>query len=222
MGTINISEFKNLVAPDVLPCPDPIVNRETLTCILDFCKKTNILQRDFQIDIEDDEIDTDQQDSLEFDISEYANDLRPVSLLELMVDANGYVPVARNIRNTSQYFSGANDGRVKYFWIPNNHSIRIFDMKASNSKVWMNISVKPLRNATTVDEELFEDWSEAIVAGAKSQLMAQPGKDWTDESMSEYYRRVYRKYLSQAKAYIERGRSGVYQETVKWKSFIGD
>jgi hypothetical protein len=219
MGTINISEFKNLVAPDVLPCPDPIVNRETLTCILDFCKKTNILQRDFQIDIEDDEIDEDMQNSLEFDISEFANDLRPVSLLELMVDANGYVPVARNIRNTGSHFQGRNDERVKYFWIPNNHSIRIFDMAASNSKVWMNISVKPLRNATVVDEELFEDWSEAIVSGAKSQLMAQPGKDWTDEAMSEYYRRVYRKYISQAKAYIERGRSGVYQETIKWKSF---
>jgi hypothetical protein len=221
MGTINISEFKNLVAPDVLPCPDPIVNRETLTCILDFCKKTNILQRDFQIDIEDDEIDPDMQNSLEFDISEFANDLRPVSLLELMVDANGYVPVARNIRNTSTYFDGVNDERVKYFWIPNNHSIRIFDMSASNRTVWMNISVKPLRNATTVDEELFEDWSEAIVAGTKSQVMAQPGKDWTDLTMSEFYRRVYRKYISQAKAYIERGRSGVYQETIKWKSFGG-
>ena len=48
----NITEFKKLVAPDILACPDLIVNREILTVILDFCTKTNILQRDFQIDLE--------------------------------------------------------------------------------------------------------------------------------------------------------------------------
>jgi len=222
MGTIAITEFKNLVAPDVLPCPDPIVNRECLTVILDFCKKTNILQRDFQIAIEDDEIDADMQNSLEFDISEYANDLRPVTVLEIMVDGASYVPVARNIRNTHSHFDGKKDERVKHFWIPNNHSIRMFDMPSNATAVWMNISVKPLRSATVVDEELFEDWSEAIVAGTKHKLMAMPGKEWSDGGNSEYNRRVYRKYLSQAKQIIERGRSGVYQESVKWKSFIGD
>jgi hypothetical protein len=222
MATALITEFKKLVAPDVLPCPDPMVNREVLSIMLEFCKKTNILQRDFELEVDSDEIDTDLQDSIDFDISEWSNDLRPVAVLEIQIDGTSFLPVSRNIRNTHTDFDGSNDARVRYFWIPNDHTIRVFDLNANLSRIWLNISVKPLRNATEVDDTLLEDWSEAIVAGAKWKLLSAPGKEWSDPVAGEFYRREYRKYLSQAKAQVLRGATGVYQETVQWKSFGED
>jgi len=196
-----------------------MVNREVISIMLDFCKKTNILQRDFELEIDEDEIDSDLQNSVDFDISEWSNDLRPVAVLEIMLDANTFIPVARNIRNTHTAFDGANDERMKYFWIPNDHTIRVFDLTSNLSNIWLNISVKPLRTATEVDTTLFEDWSEAVVAGAKWKLLSAPGKEWSDPAAGDFYRKEYRKYLSQAKAHVLRGATGVYQSTVQWKSF---
>jgi hypothetical protein len=230
MAETNITELKNLVKPDVLSCPDPIVNREVLTVILEFCKKTNVLQREFQLDIDSNDIDTDIQNCVDFDISEHSRDLRPVTILSLMIDSAMYVPYKRNIRNTLTDFgsidTGAgstpdNDDRFKFYWVPNNHTIRVFDMAADMSTIYFNIAVKPLRDATTIDSALFEDWSEAIVAGAKHRLLKMPAKAWTDLASSLDYKREYRKFMSQAKKAAMSGGTSVHQENIKWKAFSG-
>jgi len=230
MGTTEIAELKYLVKPDVLSCPDPIVQREVITVILDFCKKTNILQREFELEVDDGDIDTDIQNCIDFDISEFCRDLRPVVLLEMMIDGEHYVPYKRNVRNTltnwEQTSTGAgsviaNDNRFKFFWIPNNHTIRVFDMDSDMSTIYFKLSVKPLRDATTIDTDLFEDWSEAIVAGAKFRILKMPGKAWTDGPSAGDYRREYRKYLSQAKRASMSGGTSTHQETIKWKEFSG-
>jgi hypothetical protein len=230
MADTNISEIKNLVKPDVLSCPDPIVNREVITVILDFCKKTNIMQREFELDIDTTDIDTDIQNCIDFDISEHSRNLRITTILEFMIDTVPYVPFKRNIRNTLTDFQYTNSGagssvledtRFKYFWIPNNHTLRLFDMDTSMSNLYVKMAVKPLRTATTIDTDIFEDWSEALVEGAKYRLMKMPGKAWSDRPAAEDSRREYRKYLSQAKQHAMSGGSSVHQEQIKWKSFGG-
>lgn len=229
MATTNISEIKNLVKPDVLMCPDPIVNREVLTTVLDFCKKSNILQREFELDIDEHDIDTDRQNCIDFDISEHCRDLRPVSVLEFLVDSTNYVPFRRNVRNTItswEYVPGAantahaTDLRFKYYWVPHNHVLRLFQMNSDDSKLYVKLSLKPLRTATTIDTDIFEDWSEALVAGAKWRIMKMPGQEWSNRSAANDYKREWRKYLSQAKKQAISGGTGVHDELIKWKSFI--
>ena len=41
----------------------------------------------------------------------------------------------------------------------------------------------PLETATEVDDRLYDEWVEPIVAGAKARLFAMPGKDWTSLDM---------------------------------------
>jgi hypothetical protein len=221
--TIEISEFKKLVAPDILPCPDPIVNREVVSIIMDFCKKTNILTRDFELDVDSDNIDDEMQNSIDFDISGYAHDLRPTTLLRLLVNSDEYIPYKRNIQNTIENFDSTHvenwEGHYKYFWIPENDIIRLFDMSSDDSYVWMKVALKPLRTATKVPEFLFEDWSEAIVAGTKWKILSMPGKDWSDPRAAAFYRSEWRKYLSQAKRQSVKGGSGGFGETINWKSF---
>lgn len=213
-----ITEIKNLVAPDVLPCPDPIVTREVTSAILDFCKKSNVLQREFEIALDVDDIDEDMQNAIDIDIEEYAPDLRMVLLLELMVDANAYIPFMRNIRSTITNYTYIQDEDYKYFWLPDNKTVRLFDMKSTDRNVWMKASFKPLRTITEIDDFLFEDWSEAYVAYAKWKILSMPNKDWTDQRTADFYRSEYRKYLSQAKQATIKGGSG-QSERVNWKSF---
>jgi hypothetical protein len=228
MAGTNISEIKKLVKPDVLTCPDPIVNREVLTVILDFCKKTNVMQREFELSIDSNDIDTDVQNGVDFDISEHSYNLRPTVVMEILIDSVPYVPFKRNIRTTItayDYIKGAAgasvsaDDRFKYYWIPDNQTIRVYDMSSGDSNIYFKIAVKPLRDATTIDTNIFEDWSEALVAGAKWRILKMPGKEWSDSRAATEYRREYRKYLSEAKQHTISGGTSVHQETIKWKSF---
>ncbi len=213
-----IVEIKKLVAPDVLPCPDPIVEREVISTILDFCKKSHVLQREFEVELDTDDIDTEMQDSIDVDIEEFAPDLRMVTLLELMVDSTAYIPYKRDIRTTVTNYTYVKDEDYKYFWTPDNTTIRLYDMDENDSVVWIKASFKPLRNADEIDDFLFEDWSEALVAGAKWKILTMRNKEWTDLNTGQFYRAEYRKYLSQAKQSVIRGGSG-YSDTVNWKSF---
>jgi hypothetical protein len=214
----NISEFKNLVAVDVLPCPDIIVNREVVSILLEFCRKTNILQRDFQMDVDSGDIDDERQNCIDFEVSEFAQGLRPVTVVEFMVDGQTFKPWKQNIRSTNDYFETVEDSRYKYFWIPDDNHIRVFDMSSNDSKMWMNVAFVYDRTATTVDDFIFDDWSEAIVCGAKYKILNMPGKEWTDKASAKDYRAMWRKYLSQAKQQALRGGSGQTQG-VNWKSF---
>ncbi len=213
-----ISEIKRLVAPDVLLCPDPIIDREVRSMILDFCVKSNILQREFEIELDTDDIDTEMQDAIDINIEEFSEDLRMVTLLEIMVDSNVYIPHKRNIMTTITNYDYVKDETYKYFWLPDNRNVRLFDMSVNDSVVWMKASFKPLRTVDEIDDFLFEDWSEALVAGAKWKILVMPGKEWSDAKMASFYNSEYRKYLARAKQAVIRGSSG-YSDTVNWKSF---
>ncbi|NIT57171.1 MAG: hypothetical protein GWN00_13340 [Aliifodinibius sp.] len=215
---VEIVEVKRLVAPDVMPCPDPIIEREVISTILDFCKKSNVLQREFEVELDVDDIDDEMQNCIDINIEEFAGDLRLVSLLELMVDANAYIPYKRDIRTTITNYDYVKDEEYKYYWLPDNRNIRLFDMKVTDSLVWMKASFKPLRTLDEIDDFLFEDWSEGLVAGAKWKILSMPNKEWTDFKTASYYRSEYRRYLSQAKQAVVRGASG-YSDRVNWKSF---
>lgn len=53
------------------------------------------------------------------------------------------------------------------------------------------VSLKPRRTATTVDDEVFEDFYDTILCGAKSFLFAQRGKKWTSYRASEVERKLF-------------------------------
>jgi len=215
----NVSEFKNLVAVDVMPCPDPIMNREVVSAILEFCQKTSVLLIDFEIDISD-ETPATPQDSVDVDVSTYTSGVRPCSIHEIMVDSVRYTPRARNILTDVTYFTSQNSlDTWKFFHIVDEDTVRVFDMSSDDGVIWFNMAVKPLRTATSVDDVLFEDHSEAIVAGAKWKLLSMPGKEWTDLENALIYRQKFKKYMSAAKARVLKGGSGGYGESVEYKSF---
>ena len=195
-----IKEFKALVAPDVLSCPDTIINREVVSVLLEFCQKTNILTREMTLEIDTDDIDADLQDAIDFDIHPYINDLRPITVLDLMVDSAIYVPKKRLIQQTHSNWAYIKEDGTKFYTVPEDHLIRVFDMSTSDRNIYMKVACKPKRDVTEVDDFLLEDHAEAIIAGAKFKLLAMPGKEWSDGKSALFYRAEWRKYLSQAKS----------------------
>lgn len=220
--SVSIDEFKALVAPDVIGAPDPLIEREIISSILEFCDKTNSLNREFTFDVDSDYIDDSLQNSLDFDMNLYAAKLRPIRVLNLMVDTTKFLPKERNIQATHDNWEYIKETytNIKYYWFPYDHIIRLYDMETTDKKIWIQISYKPLRTSTTFDDFLYEDHNEAIVYKAKSKLLLMPGKPWTDKESGEWYRRQWRRYLSRAKAQAIREKDG-NEARVRWIEFSG-
>ena len=78
--------FKKYIVPDVLPCPDPIVERELINTVIDFCKLTHVLTKDWNVDISSHTITTTTQDSMDIDLTDLYTSYRPVAVARINID----------------------------------------------------------------------------------------------------------------------------------------
>lgn len=65
---------------------------------------------------------------------------------------------------------------------------------------------KPSRSATSVEDILFEDWVEAVIAGARKRLHSMPAQFYSDDGKAAEQERVFRYYVNRAKGVATRGR----------------
>ena len=68
----------------------------------------------------------------------------------------------------------------------------------SSGEIKLRASLKPSRTALGVSDQLFTDWLEVLAAGAKSKLMAIPGKDWSNPSNSVFYEGLFQSGIAKA------------------------
>lgn len=197
----DIREFQAIVAPDVLACPDPIITREIRSALIEFCEKTQLFTKEITVAVDTGSIDDTTQNSLTIDLSAYlSSEARPTRINQIMVDTYSFVPKKRDVSMTHANWEYLKEEGVKYYHIVSNSQIKLADMSTDDGDVFLEIVCKPTRAATGFEDFLLEDWSEAIVSGAKYKLLAMPGKEWSDFSTANYYRAEWRKYLSAAKA----------------------
>jgi len=201
------TEFKKYIAPDVLPCPDPIVERELISTIIDFCKRTHVITRDWNVDISESTITTTTQDSMDIDLTDLYTSYRPVAVARLNIDGVEYEPQYKEIVNTLDAFD--NDIKiegVKFFWFKDDDTIRIYDMDDSDENLYIRIIVKPIRAITTVaDEFIYEDHIETIAAGVRYRILGMPGKPWTSPTGAKQAYIDWRRGISKARANRDRG-----------------
>jgi hypothetical protein len=205
-----ITTFKKYVAADVLPCPDPIVEREILSVIIDFCDKTHILTREFNVELDSDDIDEDYQNAIDIPLGEWLTTSRPVTVLEFNLDGTTYIPKYRELQNTipDDVWESLHDDNTIYFSFPSTSTIRIYDRETTDENLYIRMSVKPTRAATTVDDCLLEDWVDTIAAGVKYKIMSMPGKEWTDPAGAAMYYVEYKRGVSRARMKVLKAFSG--------------
>jgi hypothetical protein len=76
---------------------------------------------------------------------------------------------------------------------------------AGTGRITLRVVLQPARDATGIDDWVFNKWVEAIAAKAKADLMAMPAKPWTNPAMSVYYESVYQRELGDAVREVNRG-----------------
>lgn len=81
----------------------------------------------------------------------------------------------------------------KYIVLPMPGETKVYEMR-------MFVALKPKRNATGMDEVLFDELEDVIVHGALQQLLVLPNTNWTDRELAAYHAKQYVFHLNERRA----------------------
>lgn len=105
----------------------------------------------------------------------------------------------------------AGNGTPQYFFMETDTDLRL--NRKSNVAITGGLVVKaalqPSDAATSVDDSLFtnELYRKAIANGAKHYLFEIPQKGWSDINLALYHGKFFSSEVSEAKAWVDRGRT---------------
>lgn len=197
--------FLNDVMPDVPGCTLDIAKHAIKNACIEFCEKSLILQRDY------DPV-TVVAGVVDYDIEPPTGSLvtrimrawyKTTELIALAPDA------IENAEVYNRLFTGANTDRQdpKYILQKDERTYSLYPIPVSTvaNALTMRVAYKPSRSSTTVDDVVYEDYSEAIAAGAKARLMMSPGKPYTNPQLAGAHMEIFRQAVNIARQRAIRG-----------------
>lgn len=206
-----ITEFEKYIAVDVIDCPEMLITFAVQRAIVEFCTKTNIYTYDIEETIDSDNIDSSLNDFYDVDLSSYT-DLTPVTVFEINIDGVWWTPGYMSTLSDITHYATIKDSSVKYFNFPDANTIRIYNIAVTDTALVLKMSFTPPATVTSVDDFLFTEWAEPIIAGAKYRILSMPEKVWTNEKAAIHNQYLFRAGVTEAIARVTKGftRSSTY------------
>jgi len=207
-----IATFRTFIKPFCHQCPNAVLDEQILETLIEFCEDTLIL-----------ELDATAIEPLE-DTAEYTpayssgayKAIRIVHALlgdgtdeDTVIDISSEWYLDKNIgsewtrRTTPVNFTNVfltMDGNIRVFPIP--ESDLTDDLR-------VKLAVKPVSTSTEVDDLIYEDHRQAIRAGVLSEILAHPGRIWTNPKDAEKQFYKYDMLKSDAKGLQRQGNGNV-------------
>lgn len=202
----SLDTFLSRLIPGVLGCPDPLARQALVDSAIEFCEETGVA---LQISAPQATVagqgtytlvaPTDQAVAMTKRVWYGTTSLAPIAttnvdaVLAYVAAAGGQTPT----QGTPTVFYEVSPGVIGVYPVP--------DTSASNM-ISAQFTAKPTREATSLEDVLFNDWAEAIVAGARKRLHAIPAQPFTDDVKVVECERQFRYYVNRAKGLSTRGR----------------
>lgn len=194
------SDFLPEVLIEVPGCPEPLVEHHIRNAAIEFCNETLIWREDLT------PIDS-VIEQAEYTLTPPAGSriVMPVSVEydDKLIDPE----TEENLNAKSRTWRTNDPGTPSVFLIPDPLTILLHERP--NSVIVGGIAVKaalkPTRNATEVADIVYDDWAEAVAAGALSRIMEIPDKPWTNPNQSIYYHRKFNGAKNNARVKVDRG-----------------
>ena len=162
--------FRPTIIPNVPGCPDFVIENAVLLAAREFCKDTRIWQ-----DAPGDE------EVLIIDVA--GEDI--VYALTVPEDSN-IIGIAAVLRNESPMSPG-----IEYALDVQTASVIFAYAPSPEDEIKVRRVYKPARTAATVPDFLYNEFEEAISNKALSDLVAMPGKPWTNLALVGDFRQKY-------------------------------
>lgn len=180
----NITVLSNRVQPDVIGCPDVVVDNAVIDAIIRFCEDTHIIEQAFEHNVVEADINTADNDSVNVDfVSDggVSATLRPVSLTEFRIDGKLWGAAYIELLNDLEDLSEVEVSDRKLFTYPDRTHIKFYGIDEKDQRFYIKQAYAPLTSITTIDDYIYDRYHKAIEAGAKWELMSMQQKDWTNQ-----------------------------------------
>lgn len=201
-----LDTFMSRLMPWVSGCPDPLARQALVDSAIEFCEETGVI---LKISDPQDAVASQGTYSLSVPSDQAVVVTKKVwygtTLLVPAATADvdtilAYVATAGTTTPTTgtpSVFYELSPGVIGVYPVPN---------ATASNMISAQFSAKPTRSATSLDDLLFNDWVEAIVAGARRRLHAMPAQFFSDDGKALECERVFRYYINRAKGIATRGR----------------
>lgn len=189
----NLSDFLNLLRPELRGCPDFTIKAHLLRILRDFCAQTWIWE-DWQKETKDGDGDT-----------------HTVS-----VDADRELVIVPRVwsedwdlKPSEFTFPGQDAGYSDYevsrsFQFDPPDTIRFLFTVADGDVFYPQVVYQPTTDATEFPDFILKYHEDGLSAGTKSRLMMQPGQNWSNPELGQYYQRIYDREVGRAKILKQR------------------
>lgn len=171
-----ISDFINEVLLEAPACPLPVAKNAILNTIADFCEKSTLWRE--------------EADPISVIKNEAVYDLEPPrDTLVTEIIWMGYNK-KELLRRTEAQLAAANDkwmtdkGTPEAYMHLSSQTFRLYRVPsvALTDGITLRMALKPTPTATTVLQDIYDDWHETIAFGAQARLLAMRGKPWSDNA----------------------------------------
>lgn len=176
-----ISDFRPRVAAFVHGCPDMLIDQAVLDACIEFCEQSLIIKQVL------DAFYT-QANTPDYDL-----DAPPGQLVTLVhrawVNAHELTPAAGDDINTPFAFSRVVGLNSDITAMPRNYHefgpgvLGLYPIPNDTYTITVQAALKPTRSATEVEDVLYQNWCEYIVAGALARLQMQP-MEWGNPALA--------------------------------------
>lgn len=191
-------DFYPWVRPEVLGCPDPVMDLAIQSTLIDFAEKSLILQKDHApltalINVQD------------YNLSPPADHLvtKIMKVWYKGQELDGESPDEIQTPSVYNQNSGylVNKGDPRFYLQKDPRTISLYPIPAETvaSSITMRVALKPTRTAQSFDNLFLEDYAETIAHGALSRILLSPGKKYTNEQQAVAHNSMYQVGLNVAR-----------------------
>lgn len=181
--------FHPLVRPDAVMCPVPMVDQALMLTARDFCLRTAVWR-----EWADTFYANGLKNRFDFDLPSGAELVKATRALVDGQDVTVYPPG----KLPSDWQTATTSGGKTFLVHIDLLEFLICPKPAAGIAVAVEVALRPTMNATGVGDVVFERHAEAIAAGAKARLLAQPGKAWTELAAAAMARAEYERAVPAA------------------------
>lgn len=182
-------------------CPQPVALQALLDTAIDFCERTMAVRH--------------TADPVRVRAGEPTYDVdmpgesAVVRILNVWYDgARLELAPAQMVTEHGAHVVGQAVGTPRAAYVIEPATVRVFPVPdlASDGLLTVQAALKPSRKAQRVDDILYDDWAEAIVAGAVARLAAVPGTSFSNADLVVLGAAQYQAGLNAAKLESRKGR----------------
>lgn len=165
-----LSAFTPYIAPDVPGCPEPMIDDAVRRAAIEFCERSRALRERIAFNT------VASQDYVT--IAPTGGDV--AHLYKLMYGDETLKPTTRE-----DFDEDGDTGQPLEYYIEPPNTLRLYPVPDAIYAMVAHVAVKPDRDATMLDDVLYNNWRDEIAAGAKGMLMKMGNQPWSNPGDAE-------------------------------------